>query len=150
MGGTPPPFTDIFLLKNAYKVCFLPKKDLFFSPKKDRFGGYPTLRTRRSSYGFGGYPLPPFTDKICKVVFEEEKWENAVRLTALVDPPRSGQVNVNISQQVAIFGVIFPFYIGQKWVKIFTKSFSQAVSLTAFCKFSFDDFPLAKAQITGI
>ena len=40
--------------------------------------------------------------------------------------PRSGQVNVKISRQVAIFGVILPFYIGQKWVKIFTNRSGQA------------------------
>ena len=34
--------------------------------------------------------------------------------------PRSGQENVKISRQVAIFGVILSFYKGQKWVKIFT------------------------------
>ena len=60
--------------------------------------------------------------------------------------PRSGQVNVKISRQVAIFGVILPFYIGQKWVKIFINRSSQAgggvtprppkaVSLTAFSQF---------------
>ena len=34
--------------------------------------GTPPLRKkfqRKGCYGFGGYP-PPFTDKICKVVFE--------------------------------------------------------------------------------
>ena len=32
--------------------------------------GYSPLRTRRRSYGFGGYPPPPLTDKIRKVVFD--------------------------------------------------------------------------------
>ena len=56
--------------------------------------------------------------------------EKAVRLTAWVDPPsspplkRSGKCE--ISRQVAIFGVILPFYIGQKWVKIFTNRSGQA------------------------
>ena len=48
-------------------------------------------------------------------------------LTAWVDPPplkRSGKCE--ISRQVAIFGVILPFYIGQKWVKMFTNRSSQA------------------------
>ena len=35
--------------------------------------------------------------------------------------PQSGQVNVNISRQVVIFGAILSFYIGQKWVKIVYK-----------------------------
>ena len=61
----------------------------------------------------------------------KKKLAKAVRLTAWVDPPppsllRSGQVNVKIFQQVAIIGVILPFYIGQKWVKIFTNRSGQA------------------------
>ena len=45
-------------------------------------------------------------------------------------------VNVNISRQVAIVGVILPLFKGQKWVNIFTNSFGQAaVSLTAFPQF---------------
>ena len=40
--------------------------------------------------------------------------------------PRSGQENVKISRQVAIFGVILSFYKGQKWVKIFTNRSGQA------------------------
>ena len=31
-----------------------------------------------------------------------------------------------ISRQVAIFGVILPFYTGEKWVKIFTNRSGQA------------------------
>ena len=62
-----------------------------------------------------------------KMAFLKKNCEKAVRLTAWVDPPpplpRSGQVNVKISRQVAIFGVILSFYKGQKWVKIFTNSF---------------------------
>ena len=60
---------------------------------------------------------------------------------------------MKISRQVAIFGVILPFYIGQKWVKIFTNRSGQAgggvnprrppkaVSLTAFPQVFFDAFP---------
>ena len=39
---------------------------------------------------------------------------------------KSGQENVKISRQVAIFGVILSFYNGQKWVKIFTNRSGQA------------------------
>ena len=38
---------------------------------------------------------------------------------------KSGQVNVKISQQVAIFGGNLPFYTGQKWVNIFTNRSGQ-------------------------
>ena len=60
--------------------------------------------------------------------FKKKNCEKAVRLTAWVDPPlpRSGQENVKISRQVAIFGVILSFYKGQKWVKIFTNRSGQA------------------------
>ena len=39
---------------------------------------------------------------------------------------KSGQVNVIFFWQVAIFGVILPFYKGQKWVNIFTNRSGQA------------------------
>ena len=56
-----------------------------------------------------------------------KNWEKAVRLTAWVDPlPQSGQVNVKISRQVVIFGVILPFYKGKKWVQTFTNRSGQA------------------------
>ena len=42
-----------------------------------------------------------------------------VGLPSLPPLPRSGQVNVKISRQVAIFGVILSFYKGQNCVKIF-------------------------------
>ena len=40
-------------------------------------------------------------------------------------------VNVNISRQVAIVGVILPLFKGQKWVNIFTNSFGP-LFLTGF------------------
>ena len=52
--GTPPPlrtFPRNFFFRKCYKLCFLLKKHLILVKKKIR-------------YGFGGYPLPPFTDKI--------------------------------------------------------------------------------------
>ena len=52
--------------------------------------------------------------------------------------PRSGQVNVKISRQVTIFGVILPFYIGQKWVKFFTNRSGQP---DRFFPVFFDAFP---------
>ena len=41
-------------------------------------------------------------------------------------PPPSGLVNVKISRQVAISGVILPFHKGQKLVNIFTNRSGQA------------------------
>ena len=53
-------------------------------------------------------PLTPYSEALCPPL------------------PRSGQENVKISRQVAIFGVISSFYKGQKWVKIFTNRSGQA------------------------
>ena len=71
------------------------------------------------------------SNKVFTLVREgvKKNCEKAARRTAWVDPPplpRSGQENVKISRQVAIFGVILLFYKGQKWVKIFTNRSGQA------------------------
>ena len=61
--------------------------------------------------------------------FQKKLWKSgqADRLGWPPPPlPRSGQENVKISRQVAIFGVILSFYKGQKWVKIFTNRSGQA------------------------
>ena len=61
--------------------------------------------------------------------FRKKTWEKAVRLTAWVDPSPSRQAvryYVQFSWQVAILGVILPFYKRQKWVKIFTNRFGQS------------------------
>ena len=57
-------------------------------------------------------------------------------------PPLAVRYYVQFSWQVAILGVILPFYKRQKWVKIFTKKRSgrgwppsKAVSLTTFSQF---------------
>ena len=60
---------------------------------------------------------------------EKKTWEKAVRLTAWVDPspsPQAVRYYVQFSWQVAILGVILPFYKRQKWVKIFTNRFGQS------------------------
>ena len=69
-----------------------------------------------------------------------KKRKKAVRLIAWVDPPppQSGQENVKKSRQVVIFGVILPFYKGQKWVKIFTNRSGQP---DRFFPVFFDAFP---------
>ena len=58
-----------------------------------------------------------------------------VRLTAWVDPPfpQSGQVNVNYFGQVAIFGVILPFY---KRTKIGKNSSIRLGGVSLFLSFS--------------
>ena len=51
MGGTPPPLRTKFSPKKSYGfVIFLLKKHLFL--------------VQKLGYGYGGYPSPPFTDKI--------------------------------------------------------------------------------------
>ena len=45
----------------------------YFADFVRKGGTPPPLRTKilpKKSYGFGGYPPPPFTDKIRKVVFD--------------------------------------------------------------------------------
>ena len=76
---------------------------------------------------------PPFNSHFYKIFFEKgskkKLWKSgqADRLGWPPSPlPRSGQENVKISRQVAIFGVILSFYNGQKWVKIFTNRSGQA------------------------
>ena len=66
--------------------------------------------------------------------------------------PRSSQENVKISRQVAIFGGIFPFYIGQKWVNIFPNRSGQAPPQSGQPeRFSpvFYDFPYAISTVFG-
>ena len=74
----------------------------------------------------------------------KKKREKAVRLTAWIDPPRSGQENVKNSRQVVIFGVILPFYndkMGQNFHKI------EAVRLTSFFPFFFITSLTRRCQI---
>ena len=50
-------------------IPFLPKKHLFFGKKSYGFGGYPPFTDKKKELRIRGVPHP-FTDKICKVVFD--------------------------------------------------------------------------------
>ena len=66
---------------------------------------------------------------LLREIFNNKKLGKSGQADPWADPPplkRSGKCE--ISQQVAIFGVILPFYIGQKWVKIVTNRKIEAVS----------------------
>ena len=72
--GTPP---RNFFFRKCYKLCFLLKKTPDFGPKNRlRIWGvlpsplYGFFFQQKGTYGFGGSPRPPFTDKIRKVVFD--------------------------------------------------------------------------------
>ena len=81
-----------------------------------------SLDKKRIGEGLGFSFFTTFVNK--KTVKKRSFWP--LGLTPPSPLPRSGQVNVKNSRQVAIFGVILPFYIGQKWVKIFTNRSGQA------------------------
>ena len=74
------PFTDIppkNFLQKVLKMVFFAQKTPVFGPKNRLWiWGVPPLPLygqkfwHKGGYGFGGYPPPPFTDKIRKVVFD--------------------------------------------------------------------------------
>ena len=95
LGGTPlPPFTDFSpkkILQQGLKIVFFAQKTPDFGPKNMlRIWGVPfsppvrIFFQQKGVYGFGGFPPPPFTDKIRKVVFDglpyhSEFFGNALR-----------------------------------------------------------------------
>ena len=79
LGGTPLlPFMDIspkIFVQKGLKIVFLAQKTLDYGPKKGYgFGGYPPPPLYGFSFGKKGVTdlggNSPFTDKICKVVFD--------------------------------------------------------------------------------
>ena len=70
----------------------------------------------------GHYSILPYLIHLIKLA---DPAEGAHPLSTVCQPLPLSQVNVNISRQVAIFGVILPLHKGQKWVKIFSPPLRQ-------------------------